>query len=102
MIVVYLILLAVIQAVVEFLPVSSMGHLCALEQLMGINHGTGLLLEAILHLGTAAAIIFLFRKDLKKIALELLGMFMDLIGNLNIYIYNKRTGKNLNYARIVT
>ena len=41
MIVVYLILLAVIQAVVEFLPVSSMGHLCALEQLMGINHGTG-------------------------------------------------------------
>ena len=59
MIVVYLILLAVIQAVVEFLPVSSMGHLCALEQLMGINHGTGLLLEAILHLGTAAAIIFL-------------------------------------------
>lgn len=102
MIVVYLILLAVIQAVMEFLPVSSMGHLCVLEQFMGIEHGTGLLLETILHLGTAAAIIFLFRRDLKKIALELLGMFMDFIGNLNIYIHNKRTGKELNYARIVT
>ena len=74
----------------EFLPVSSMGHLCALEQLMGINHGTGLLLEAILHLGTAAAIIFLFRKDLKKIASGTFGnVYWILIGNLNIYIYNK-------------
>ena len=32
MIVVYLIFLAVIQAVTEFLPVSSLGHLCILEQ----------------------------------------------------------------------
>ena len=92
MIVVYLILLAVIQAVTEFLPVSSMGHLCILEQYMGISHETGLLPEAILHLGTAAAIIFLFRKDLKKIGLGLLGMFMDILGNLNLYIHNKRTG----------
>ena len=102
MIFVYLILLAVIQAVTEFLPVSSMGHLCILEQYMGISHETGLLPEAILHLGTAAAIIFLFRKDLKKIGLGLLGMFMDILGNLNLYIHNKRTGARLGYARIVT
>ena len=79
MIVVYLILLAVIQAVTEFLPVSSMGHLCVLEGLLGIDHGTGLLLEVILHLGSAAAIVFLFRRELKKIGVELLGMFMDII-----------------------
>ena len=102
MIVVYLILLAVIQAVTEFLPVSSVGHLCALEQLMGMDHGTGLLLEAMLHLGTAGAIVFLFRRELKKIGVELLGMFMDIIGNVNLYIHNKKTGDNLNYARIVT
>lgn len=29
-------------------------------------------------------------------------MFMDLIGNLNLYIHNKRTGAELKYARIVT
>ena len=102
MIVVYLIFLAVIQAVTEFLPVSSLGHLCILEQYMGIGHETGLLSEAMLHLGSAAAIIFLFRKDLKKIGLGLLGMFMDMIGNLNLYIHNKKTGESLGYARIVT
>ena len=102
MIVVYLIFLAVIQAVTEFLPVSSLGHLCILEQYMGISHETGLLSETMLHLGSAAAIIFLFRKDLKKIGLGLLGMFMDMIGNLNLYIHNKKTGESLGYARIVT
>ena len=98
MIVVYLIFLAVIQAVTEFLPVSSLGHLCILEQYMGIGHETGLLSETMLHLGSAAAIIFLFRKDLKKIGLGLLGMFMDMIGNLNLYIHNKKTGESLGYA----
>ena len=102
MIVVYLIFLAVIQAVTEFLPVSSLGHLCILEQYMGISHETGLLSETMFHLGSAAAIIFLFRKDLKKIGLGLLGMFMDMIGNLNLYIHNKKTGESLGYARIVT
>ena len=102
MIVVYLILLAIIQAVTEFLPVSSTGHLCVLEQLLGMDHGTGLLLEAMLHLGTAGAIIFLFRKELKKTGLELVGMFMDILGNVNLYIYNRRTGESLGYARIVT
>lgn len=79
MIVVYLILLAVIQAVTEFLPVSSMGHLCVLEGLLGIDHGTGLLLEVILHLGSAAAIVFLFRRELKKIGGRTPG---------NVYGYN--------------
>lgn len=102
MIVVYLILLAIIQAVTEFLPISSTGHLCVLEQLLGMDHGTGLLLEAMLHLGTAGAIIFLFRKELKKTGLELVGMFMDILGNVNLYIHNRRTGESLGYARIVT
>ena len=38
MIVLYLILLAVLQAVTEFIPVSSFGHLCVAEQLLGIGH----------------------------------------------------------------
>lgn len=29
-------------------------------------------------------------------------MFMDMIGNLNLYIHNKKTGESLGYARIVT
>ena len=29
-------------------------------------------------------------------------MFLDLIGNANIFLYNRRTGKNLTYAKIVS
>ena len=101
MIILYVILLAVIQAVTEFLPVSSFGHLCTVEQLLGMGHDTGILLETMLHLGTVAAIIFLYKKDLKKVGAETLGMCLDMIGNLNLYIHNKKTGKNLRYAKIV-
>ena len=66
MIVVYLIFLAVISAVTEFLPVSSLGHLCILEQYMGIGHETGLLSETMLHLGSAAAIIFFVPQRFKE------------------------------------
>ena len=95
MIVLYLILLAVIQAVTEFLPVSSLGHLGVMEHFLGMEQDTGLLIESMLHLGTAAAIIFLYRNELKR-------MLMDAIGNLNLYIHNRRTGNRLKYARIVT
>ena len=101
MIILYVILLAVIQAVTEFLPVSSFGYLCTVEQLLGMGHDTGILLETMLHLGTAAAIIFLYKKDLKKVGAETLCMCLDMIGNLNLYIHNKKTGKNLRYAKIV-
>ena len=102
MIVLYLILLAVIQAVTEFLPVSSLGHLGVMEHFLGMEQDTGLLIESMLHLGTAAAIIFLYRNELKRLLLEAVGMLMDAIGNLNLYIHNRRTGNRLKYARIVT
>mgnify|MGYP004645319617 FL=1 len=102
MIVLYLILLAVIQAVTEFLPVSSLGHLAVVEHFLGMEQDAGLLIESMLHLGTAAAIIFLYRNELKRLLLEAVGMLMDTIGNLNLYIHNRRTGNRLKYARIVT
>ena len=40
MIVLYLILLAVIQAVTEFLPVSSLGHLGVMEHFLGMEQDT--------------------------------------------------------------
>lgn len=101
MTVLYVIILAVLQGLTEFLPVSSYGHLAAAQQYLGMKEPMGALLETMLHMGTAAAIIFCFRKDLKKIGTELLGMIMDVIGNLNLYIHNRRTGESLNYAKIV-
>ena len=92
--VIHAIILGIIQGITEFLPVSSFGHLCAVQDLLGGSRGSGVLFEVMLHLGTM--------KDIKKIGIELIGMFLDLIGNANIFLYNRRTGKNLTYAKIVS
>ncbi len=39
---------------------------------------------------------------MKRLLLEAVGMLMDAIGNLNLYIHNRRTGNHLKYARIIT
>lgn len=102
MIVLYVILLAVAQGILEYLPVSSFGHLCILQNLFGMKQGPGVLLEVMLHFGTMAAVILVFWKDIRRIGLETLGMVMDLIGNLSLYIHNKRTGDKLRYAKIIS
>lgn len=101
MTVLYVILLAIIQGITEFLPVSSFGHLCIVENLLGMEHGSGVLLEVMLHVGTLAAVFMTFQKDIRHIFLDALDMFFDLIGNVNLYIHNKRKGTDLHYARII-
>ncbi|MDY5023279.1 MAG: undecaprenyl-diphosphate phosphatase [Blautia sp.] len=100
--VLYGILLGIIQGITDFLPVSSFGHLCALESVLGITRNTGVLFEALLHLGTLAAIFFAFGQDIKRIGLELLAMIMELAGNAHLFIHNRRTGDNLHYTKIVS
>ena len=51
MTVLYVILLAIVQGITEFLPVSSFGHLSILENFFGMDHNAGVLLEAMLHVG---------------------------------------------------
>ena len=102
MTVLYVILLAVVQGILEFLPVSSFRHLCILQNILGMEHETGVLLEAMLHFGTLAAVILTFWKDISRLLLESLDMLMDTIGNLSLYIHNKRTGDRLRYAKIVS
>lgn len=102
MTVLYIVLLAVIQGILEFLPVSSFGHLCIIQDLLGVERGPGVLLEAMLHFGTLAAVILTFWKDIARILLESLEMLADIIGNLSLYIHNRRTGDKLHYAKIVS
>lgn len=95
------ILLGIVQGITEFLPVSSFGHLTILEGLLGVQRGPGVLFEALLHFGTLAALIIIFFKDVHQIAVEFLGMAADVIGNIYIYIHNRKTGESLRYAKIV-
>lgn len=100
--VLYAILLGALQGITEFFPVSSFGHLSVIQSVFHVERSTGVLFETLLHLGTAIAVFMAFQKDILKIGTELLGMIMDLTGNLNLYIHNKRTGENLHYAKIIT
>ncbi len=56
-------LLAVIQGITEFLPVSSSGHLALAENLLGVGRGN-VFDEVLLHLGTLGAVLVFYRKDL--------------------------------------
>ncbi len=61
-------LLAVVQGLTEFLPISSSGHLVLMEEAMAMTDA-GLLLPVVLHLGTLAAVAIVYRRDIVDVAL---------------------------------
>lgn len=60
-------LLAIVQGVTEFLPVSSSGHLALGEAILGFGDGS-VLEEIVLHVGTLFAVCFFYRADLAALA----------------------------------
>lgn len=97
----YAVILGIIQGITEFLPVSSFGHVCIVQRFLGMQRGPGGLLEVMLHVGTLFAVFSVFRRELRRLGEEILGMALDLMGNLYLYVHNRRTGEALRYARIV-
>lgn len=59
-------LLGVVQGVTEFLPVSSSGHLILVPRVLGWPD-QGLAFDAAIHLGTLAALLAYFRRDLWRL-----------------------------------
>lgn len=60
-------IMAVVQGITEFLPVSSSGHLVLTENLLGL-HNDDILLEIFLHFGTFLSVLLIFRKDIWNIS----------------------------------
>ena len=58
----HLILVAALQGVTEFLPISSSGHLILLPGLTGLDD-QGLAIDVAVHVGTLAAVVLYFRRD---------------------------------------
>ena len=58
-----ILILAAIQGISEFLPVSSVAHLVLVSKYYAFNN-QNLLIDLCLHCGSLIAIIFYFRKDL--------------------------------------
>jgi undecaprenyl-diphosphatase len=59
------ILLAIIQGLTEFLPISSSAHLILLSELSGWED-QGLVFDVALHFGTLLAVIFYFREEINE------------------------------------
>ncbi len=68
-----MILLAVVQAITEFMPISSSGHLGLAGFFFGLPY-QGLVFDLALHLGTLTAIVVYFRRDLAMLAREVLAL----------------------------
>ena len=59
-------LLAFVQGLTEFLPVSSSGHLVLLQNLLGSHEGD-LFLDIVLHCGTLGSVLVVYRRELLRL-----------------------------------
>jgi undecaprenyl-diphosphatase len=64
-------LIAIVQGITEWLPVSSSGHLVLAEKLLGYSDG-GLIFDVALHFGTLMAVFVYFGQDIMNILEDLL------------------------------
>jgi undecaprenyl-diphosphatase len=65
------IVLAIIQGLTEFLPISSSGHLALAGMIMKVPEGD-ITFEIVVHLGTLMAVLAVYRKDLVELAAGIL------------------------------
>jgi len=63
-------ILAVLQGIAEFLPISSSGHLVVAQHLLGVDE-PGLRLDIALHFGTLISVFAFYRKAIWRIVREL-------------------------------
>ncbi len=64
--------LGIVQGITEWLPVSSSGHLVIAQELLGLPADENLVFDLVVHLGTLAAVLLYFRKELGRIILSML------------------------------
>jgi len=60
-----LILIAIVQGITEFLPVSSSGHLILLPNLLNLPD-QGQVIDVAVHIGTLGAVVIYFRNDVGR------------------------------------
>lgn len=80
------VILGLVQGLAEFLPVSSLGHLIIIKQVLGVDLGSGgMFFDIMLHFGTLVAIFIAFHKDIAKLVAEGIHIIIDIIANTGIF-----------------
>ena len=59
-------LLALVQGLAEFLPISSSGHLRILQALFGLNDPLTVV-DVLLHLGTLVSVLIVYRAEVARL-----------------------------------
>ena len=65
-------LLALLQGITEFLPVSSSGHLVLCKELLQFDWGGGATIEIMLHAGTLLSVLIFYRRRLLSLCRDML------------------------------
>lgn len=84
-------ILGIIQGILEFLPVSSSGHLAAIEQLIRLPYNMSFF-NVCIHMGTLMAILIALQKDIVRLLAESLLMIGDAFHNL--FAFLRAAGKH--------
>lgn len=71
------VILAVIQGLTEFLPVSSSGHLVIVRELLHVEEAV-LSFDILMHLGTLVSVLLVFREDVKALINAVAGIVVDI------------------------
>ena len=72
------IILGIIQGITEFLPVSSSGHLVIFQHLLGLKEPE-LFFDVSVHMGTLAAVVIFFWKEIRSMVISLLRFFTSFL-----------------------
>ncbi|MDH5559205.1 MAG: undecaprenyl-diphosphatase, partial [Alphaproteobacteria bacterium] len=67
MVLFHLLILAIVQGLTEFLPVSSSGHLVLTSRILGWED-QGVAIDIAVHVGTLLAVIIYFWRDVARVA----------------------------------
>lgn len=81
-----LLLLAVVQGLSEFLPVSSSGHLALGQMILGVGEGS-LIEDIVLHAGTLVAVLVFYRAALLDLVRGFFGKKAELVDGLSPRLY---------------
>lgn len=85
---IHIVILALVQGITEFLPISSSGHLVLVPYVTGWPD-QGLLIDVAVHVGTLGAVLLYFRRDVLAMlrgALALVRGRLDADGRLLLYV----------------
>ena len=94
-------ILGIIQGILEFLPVSSSGHLAAIEQLIHLPYNMSFF-NVCIHMGTLLAILIALQKDIARLLAESLLMIQDAFHNLFTFLRAARKHEEPKLRKILT